>query len=190
MKKILLIIIFVFMAAPVYAFTSAIQGVVTGGVASTALSCTTSDDTAILDKIAAGETDSSEYACMKFTLATQFRVTEYVVAGDTSSGTSGGIEISIYDHNSGTDLPSTQVSGTAITLPYNETENTPFTVTLASPKDMSAGTYWVCSIATGDTGRVYDYYTSAGDRACYGSESCSTGSADTAISVRIMGCTP
>lgn len=178
------------MAAPVYAFTSAIQGVVTGGVASTALSCTTSDDTAILDKIAAGETDSSEYACMKFTLATQFRVTEYVVAGDTSSGTSGGIEISIYDHNSGTDLPSTQVSGTAITLPYNETENTPFTVTLASPKDMSAGTYWVCSIATGDTGRVYDYYTSAGDRACYGSESCSTGSADTAISVRIMGCTP
>lgn len=39
MKKILLILILVFMAAPVYAFTSAIQGVVTGGGAVGAETC-------------------------------------------------------------------------------------------------------------------------------------------------------
>ena len=188
MRKIIILAI-LFISVNAYALTGAIQAVVSS-CSSSSLSCTTSDDSAILDKISAGSTDNSAYACMKFTFATNFRVTEYYVAGNVSSGTSGGIEVSIYNHNSGTDLPSTQVSGTSVVLPYNETESTPFTVTLSSPKDMSAGTYWVCSIATGDTVRVYDYYTSSGDRACYGASSCSSGAANTAISIRIMGCTP
>lgn len=154
------------------------------------LTCTTSDDSAILDKISSGSTDNSKYACHKFTFATNFRVTQYYVAGTVSSGTTGGIEVSLYDHNGGTDLPSTQVTNTAVSIPYDESEPTPFTVTLASPKDMSAGTYWVCTVGTGDTVRTYDYWTSSGDRACYGSSSCSSGAANTAISIRIMGCTP
>lgn len=191
MKRLLLILILLFaLNADARMSGVMLSGAGTAGEAPASLSCTTSDDSAILDKIAAASTDNSQYACHKFTFATNFRVTEYYVAGTVNSGTSGGIEISLYTHNGGTDLPDTQVSGSNVTLPYDETESTPFTVTLGTPKDMSAGTYWVCSVGTGDTLRTYDYYTSSGDRACYGTGSCSSAAANTAISIRIMGCVP
>lgn len=187
MRKLLIIALLLF---PILSYAQGMQPAGHVVTVSAGLSCTTSNDSAILDKIAAGSTDNSAYACIKFTFATEFRVTQYYVAGNVTSGTSGGIAVSIYSHNGGTDLPDTQVADTVVTLPYNEAEGIPFTVTLGTPKTISAGTYWACSIATGDTVRTYDYYTSGGDRACYGTASCSNANTNAAISLRIMGCVP
>jgi hypothetical protein len=159
---------------------------VLGARAAPVASCTTSSDSALFDKEGASA-DNSLWACIKWTLASNVTITEYVADIDYDGGT-GNVEICLLPHNSGADLPdgTTCITGTSKQLPEGSFSGSKETKawTLSTPKDIDSGTYWVCNIS-GVT-RNY-YYSSGSERSCYGTSSCSSGGTSS-INVEVWGC--
>lgn len=189
MKKILFTILLLLIASPCFALSGAIQACLSAGGAA---SCTTSNDSALFDKVATGSADNSAYACTKFTLASNSTITEYLVRNQIGTAGTGTVVASIWTHNSGTDLPDSEITNTvkAIAGSSLSVSEETATFTLDTPYAISSGTYWACSRSTGNTVRQYFYYADTGTRSCYGSASCSSGSANIAIGISVYGCTP
>lgn len=157
-------------------------------VTGAAASCTTSNDSAQFDK-EGSVGDTSTWACIKWILGSNITITEYVV-DITYNGNNGTITMCLLPHDSGPDLPSgtTCITGTSKGLTEAAFSGEKQTVawTLDTPKDVDAGTYWVCNVTDGVIGRSY-YYDAGSERSCYGTSSCGTGGTAT-VNVQVNGC--
>lgn len=192
MKRLISLLLFLTLCCAVQA-SARMNAYIAGSTESVAASCTTSNDSALVDNLDHnGEFDNSVHACVKFTTATTFTLTEIIAYTAKSSGTSGGLRLSLYEHNSGTDLPSTEIAGTVVQIAQGSLPEAVQNVTgtLGTPYDLSAGTYWICSVAETDTVRMYCYGADTGARSCYGTDSCGTASDNNSIALKINGCAP
>lgn len=134
---------------------TAVSGRPAPGVVAAA-SCTTSNDTAIIDLTGDSPTGShtvwaANPAGVRFTIAATYTITEYQVnIGDTNN--EGTLTVAIYTDNSnaiGTVVADTGVTKAAADIAAGPGLNT---FTLSSPKTgLSAGTYWLV-LSAGGTG--------------------------------------
>lgn len=170
------------------------QGCITIGKKKS-VSCTTSTDGELLNLLGTGTTDTngSAFACNKWVVAADITITEYKARYNYQSG-DGGVKVCLLPHNTGTDLPSSTTCVTGSDVTKDDSDMTAgsfidYVHTLGTPKDIDAGTYWVCNIETGAIARYFEDHADDGERGCYGAASCSTADPNFVdASVIVYGC--
>jgi hypothetical protein len=165
MKKLILLLLLIPSLAWGQVSTSGVSlsGCSSGG-ASAAAACTTSNHSSLVDNVETGESASSySHTCDKWVVASNITITKYV--SRLYATTAGGVRTCLYAHDSGGDVPTPATSGTdciAGTDKYlahdaiaDEATDTDFV--LDTPKDIDAGTYWICTVNEGGVtkGQIY-----------------------------------
>jgi hypothetical protein len=195
MKKILIIslaILLISSAIESYALSAAVQAVC--GVNSNPLTCTTSDDSEISHPVTQPGTssDSTTWTAQKITLSATTRITAYKIllcdTGDTGSQTTA-----LYSHDADNDKPASLVTGSDINVASTEFSACPtaaeYDFALDTPKEVSAGTYWIVNYEVDSAAKTVKYATSTGDRVCYSSNGSTWTCVDnTAYDMELWGC--
>jgi len=155
---------------------------------------TDSDQTAGAFHSTDSGTSGATWGCVKWVLASNITVTEYISRFDRGGSDTVQITVCLLPHNSGTDLPdgTTCITDTAVVKEYEDLASgtRDHVFTLASPVNVDAGTYWICNYESAGDGRLRASFSSSGKRSCYGTASCGTATTD-AVNANgyVYGCT-
>ena len=125
------------------------------------------DDTSV-DGSNAQRGSTTALNARKFSIAAA-KVIKYYKMGLTQYSASGNCRVSIYSHNSGTDLPDTLVTGSDVVKACStitQVTITTYQLDVATPPTLEAGTYWLVQDDNGEGSGTYAYagiYTGAND---------------------------
>lgn len=196
MKKILiasLAILLISSAIEAYALSAAVQAVC--GANSATLACTTSDDSKIWNPVTQPGTlsDTSTYTAVKITLNSATRITAYKVRNFDGGSDTGSATTVLYsdDGNGATSKPTTAVADTSknVLMSAVPAASTVVDYDLATPKEVSAGTYWIVNYEVDSAARLVYYATSTGDRGCYSTDGTNWTCTDNAMyDMELWGC--
>lgn len=193
MKRIAFCLLWLLLALPLHAQE---YDYVAGAGGAAAAACTTASDSAIFDLTGLGystydyttTTDPPWKLGVQFTLASQATLTEYIVMM-CDAATNANAIVSVYTDSGAT--IGTIVADTSVTLAHSSIANcnsyTNTTFTLATPKVLAAGTYWLVLDTDGTSQQFYaGYKSNTGTRAYF--RAASGAIANYAISMALMGC--
>jgi hypothetical protein len=161
------------LVTPCHGFSAAIQAVV-GSSAAASLSCTTSDDSKIWNPVTQPGTsaDTSTWTAVKIVLSATTRITAYKVRQYDQGSDTGSATTSLYPHDTLNDKPDStagEITGSAknVLMSAIPASSTVIDFDLATPKEVSAGTYWIVNREVDSANRNSYYVSSTGDRTCY-----------------------
>lgn len=197
MKRLLLNLLCLLFAYPCFAAEpiqlARMNPWVAGSNYQSSASCTTSNDSAIVDYLDDGSDSQSNiiYTATKWVLTQNITVTFY--KSRLFASTAGGIRLCLMGHDAENDLPDfTCITGSDKYLAHDAIAdtltNTDFE--LDTPKNIDAGTYWIVSIAEGGVTKSQAYHALTGGRVHYYSSSPPGISEDDYVyDMEVWGCT-
>lgn len=177
MKKLFIIIVILLCSSLALAggVTDAKKSVIARQSVAGGASCTTSNDSDIVAYYTGDcatddgneQISATQWKAAEFTLSDTTTITEYQARVNcwTDAGT---LVLQIYDDNSGEPDETSPVSGTDVAINSGDLEYRTYgdeTFTLATPQELSAGTYWV--VAKGTSTGVF-YWANDGAGCNYG----------------------
>lgn len=194
MKRIAFCLLWLFLVLPVHAQ----EYDYVAGSGGAAASCTTASDSEIFSPVTQPGTSKGEtaYNAVKITLASETTITTYKVRICDANSDVGSVSTGLYndDGNGATSKPTTLVADTSKNLAsssfVNCDSNSVIDFDLATPKVVSAGTYWIVSWELDSANRANWYpASSTGNRVCYSANGSSWTCADNAAyDMELWGC--
>lgn len=159
------------------------------------LACTTSDDSQIWKPTTQPGTssDTSLYTAVKITLSSATRITAYKVRNFDNGSDTGSATTVLYsdDGNGATSKPTSAVADTSknVLMSAVPAASTVVDYDLATPKEVTAGTYWIVNYEVDSANRLSYYATSSGNRVCYSANGSDwTCVDDTTYDMELWGC--
>ena len=205
MRKSILILILILFTSICFAggITDKVKSVIARKNASGTV-CSTSTDSKLIDRLSFGTGDpyidtKDVYLAVKFTIAADSTITQYVVRYCDSNADTGTVSTMIYDDdgNGATSKPTTIVADTTKTITSSaisaecETATGTDIITLDAPKALSAGTYWLVSKENSLANRGWAYKVVTGEKLCQSTDGASWSCASNyAFQMDVMGCQP